>query len=195
MRLGKAILAKPQDLLKNLSRELFLVAAFAHAVDQLVLERTKATPALPCSHCTAQAISFAWCKAGSNHCQLHDLFLENRDTQRALQHTLNLIARIIDGLLAISSPQVRMHHVTLDRARADDCHLDYKVVITTRPKPRQHRHLCTRLDLEYAHRITVTNHVVDLRILGWNVGQRVPATIKFTDQIETPAYCGQHAKT
>ena len=88
-----------------------------------------------------------------------------------------------------------MHHVALDGPGTNDRHLDNEVVITTWPKPRQHRHLCARFDLEDTHRIAVADHVVYDRVLGRHRGQRVLTTIEIPDQVEAPANRRQHAET
>src|ERR1700683_5736706 len=52
----KSIFAEPQNLLEDLLRKTVLVAALAHAVDQLLLEGLQAALALPSGHRAAQPI-------------------------------------------------------------------------------------------------------------------------------------------
>ncbi len=141
MRFRKAILTEALNLSEYLPRKLLLVPPLAHAGDQLVLESAKATAALPGCHGAPQLIGLAGRETRGNDGELHDLLLENRHAQRALQNTFDGIAGVLDGFLAISAAQVGMHHVSLNRARPDDRHLDNQVVITAGPEPRQHRHL------------------------------------------------------
>jgi hypothetical protein len=55
-----------------------------------------------------------------------------------------------DRLLALPAAQIGMHHVALDRPRADDRHLDDEIVEAARFEPRQHGHLRPAFDLEHA---------------------------------------------
>ncbi len=66
-----------------------------------------------------------------------------------------------------------MHHIPLDRARPHNRHLDHQVVKTPRLQPRQHAHLSPTLDLEHAHRVGPTDHLVHRRILGRHLRHRV----------------------
>ena len=65
-----------------------------------------------------------------------------------------------------------MDHVALDRAGADDRHLDDEVVEILRAKARQHGHLRAALDLEDAERIGAPEHAVDGRVLCRDRGER-----------------------
>ncbi len=87
-----------------------------------------------------------------------------------------------------------MHHVPLNRPRADDGHLDHQVVITARLQPRQHAHLRAALDLEHPHRVGLADHVVNPLISLWHIGQRECAPMMLFHQLETFADCRQHAE-
>ena len=87
-----------------------------------------------------------------------------------------------------------MHHVALDRPRADDRDLDHEVVVRTRPEPRQHRHLRARLDLEHAHRVGVPDHVVDDRVLGGHRRQRPALAAETVHEVERAADRREHAE-
>ncbi len=85
-----------------------------------------------------------------------------------------------------------MHHVALDRAGPDDRHLDHEVVVALGPQARQHRHLRARLDLEHAHRVAVTDHLVDLRVLRRHGSERPARAAVTLDEIEAAPDRRQH---
>ena len=192
MRLGKTILPEALDLPEYLPGKLFLITALTHTLDQFVLERSKSTAPFPGRHCAPELVGFTGSKAGSDNRQLHDLLLEDRHPQRPLQYTFDGVTRVIDSLLAVSPSQVRVHHVALNGSGPNNRNLDNKIVVTPWPETRQHRHLCARLDLEYAHRVTATNHVVDKRVFCWHRRQCQLTTVELTNQIEATTNRGQH---
>ena len=93
----------------------------------------KPTVAFPGSHRTSQAIGLSRGKACSDHRQFDDLFLEDRHSQRALEHLTDCFAGVSDLLFTVTPPQVGMHHVALDRARPDDGNLDDQIIKTAWP--------------------------------------------------------------
>ena len=86
MRFGKSVFAEALDLLEDLQREFFFIAIFEHAIYQAIPEWPKSAFAFPSSHGPAQLVRFANRKIGGHHGNLHDLFLENRNAQRASQY-------------------------------------------------------------------------------------------------------------
>ena len=85
-----------------------------------------------------------------------------------------------------------MHHVALDRAGADDRHLDDQVVELLGPEPRQHVHLRPALHLEHADAVGAAEHGVGLRASRGTVCkvERRPAVPR--DQREGAAEAGEH---
>src|SRR5262249_52395104 len=130
---GEAVFAEAHHLVVDALRELALVVALEHAVDELVAEFFEAALALPGGHRATQGIGFVAAEAGRDHRELHHLLLEDRHAERAVEHRAHGFARIAHLLLARAPSQVGMHHVTLDRARAHDRHLDHEIVVTLRP--------------------------------------------------------------
>jgi hypothetical protein len=128
MRFRKAVFAEAQDLLVDLPRERFGVAARRHSVDQPLLELLEAALAPPRRHRAAQRIGLARREPGRDDRELHHLLLENRNAERALEHAFDGLARIGDGLHSLPPAQVGMHHAALDRTRADDRDFDHEVV-------------------------------------------------------------------
>src|SRR5690606_35387354 len=113
MRFRKPVFAEALDLVKNLLRELFRIPAAAHALDQLLLEWTKAAAAFPRCHRTPQLVGLAGGKTCCDDGKLHYLFLENRYAQRTLEDRADILARILDLFLLVTPAQIRMHHVAL----------------------------------------------------------------------------------
>ena len=150
--------------------------------------------ALPRGHRAPQLVGFARRESRRDDRELHHLLLEDRHAERALQHALHLGARVRDRLFARAPAQVGMHHVALDRTRADDRDFDHQVVVRTRPQPRQHRHLRARLDLEHAHRVGVADHVVDRRVFGGHGRERPALAAAAVHEVERAADRGEHAE-
>ena len=149
------------------------------------IERPETAAAFPCRHCSSQAVGLAGCETRCHDRKLHDLLLKDRNTERALQDRLDLVAGVFDSLLAVPAPQVRMHHIALDRTWANDGNFDNEVVVTARPQPRQHGHLGPRLDLKNPHCVAPADHVVDQRVFSRHGGQGEFATIEVAQQVET----------
>ena len=148
----------------------------------------------PRGHRPAQLIGFARRIAGRDDRQLHHLFLEQRHAERAFEHRLEILRRIIHRLLAATPAQVGMHHVALNRPGPHDRHLDHQVVEIRRPVPRQHRHLRAALDLEHTDGVGVLDHAVSGRVLVRQAGQGVILATLRTQQIQTLAHAAEHAQ-
>ena len=98
----------------------------------------ESTAPFPRGHRTSQFIGFARRVAGGDFGNTHHLFLEQRDAERARQHFLKFLGRILDGLTSAPAVEIGMHHLSLDRPGADDGHLDHQVVEAARLQARQH---------------------------------------------------------
>ncbi len=87
-----------------------------------------------------------------------------------------------------------MHHVALDRPRAHDGDLDHEIVEFAGAQPRQHVHLRTALNLEYAQRIPLAQHGIGFRVLARDAGKAERAIVVIVEQVEAFADAGQHAQ-
>ena len=133
-------------------------------------------------------------KSGSDHRELHDLLLEDRHAERALEHLSHTFARIGHRLQAPPAAQIRVHHAALDGAGPHDRDLDDEIEEALGREPRQHRHLRARLDLEDADRVGALDHRVRFRVPVRYVGhpeRRVPPG---ADHLECAADRRQHAE-
>ncbi len=98
---------------------------------------------LPGGHGTAQLVGLVWGVFGRHDRQFHHLFLKKGHAKGALEHRFQFFGRVIHPFFVVTSTQVGMHHVALDRSRADDGDLDDQVVEGLRAQAWQHGHLCT----------------------------------------------------
>ena len=128
MRFGKAVFAEAENLLIDLAREIFGIAARRHSIDQSLLEFFQAALSSPCGHRAAQAVRFAGRESRRDDRKLHHLLLEYRHAQCSLEHTLHCIARIRDRLQSLAALEIRMHHAALYRPRPHDRDFDDEIV-------------------------------------------------------------------
>ena len=145
-------------------------------------------------HRAAQLVGLAGREPGALDGDAHRLFLEQRHAERLAEHALELGCRIVDRLEPLAPAQIGMDHVALDRARADDRHLDDEVVEGARLDPRQHRHLGPALDLEGAERVGLADHRVGARILGRDGGEVEIDALVVLEQVEPAPHARQHAE-
>src|SRR5690606_19866136 len=119
------ILAEAADLLKQALSKLFGIAVVAHASEQFLLVCLHAAALVPASHGTAQFICFACAETRCHYSELHDLLLENRHAECALQHFGHGWAEVVLGRQLSFARQpftplkVGMHHTALNRSGAD----------------------------------------------------------------------------
>ena len=85
-----------------------------------------------------------------------------------------------------------MHHVALDRPRADDRHLHDEVVEARWPEPRQHVHLRPALDLEHAEAVGPAEHRIGLGAVARQAGEVEVRPAVAAQQVERAAQAGQH---
>src|SRR5712664_2403495 len=128
VRFGKAVFPEAENLAVDALGEFPGVVPFQHSVYQRLAETLDVAVAPPGGHGSAQLVGIARRKAGGDHGELHDLLLENRHAESALQHRFHRVARVLHRLDTVPPPQVRMHHVALDRPGPYDRDLDHEVV-------------------------------------------------------------------
>ncbi len=93
--------------------------------------------------------------------QLHELFLEDGNPQRLLQHRLGERVWVSNGLVAVPPTQVGVNGITLDGTRTDQGDLNGQVVKRLGLHPRQGGHLGPRLNLKETHRVGLGEHRID----------------------------------
>src|SRR5262245_22337237 len=128
MTFWKTVFPKSANLLEYSFRKFFRQTLGPHAVDQLGAKLVNHPWPSPGCHRTAQLVGFAWREAGGDDCQPHCLFLKQEYAKGLLQHLSDLIVRINDISILIAPTQIGMHHISLNRPRPDDGHLDHQVV-------------------------------------------------------------------
>ena len=70
-----------------------------------------------------------------------------------------------------------MNHVALDRAGADDGDLDHQIVKAARAHAGQEVHLRAAFYLKHPNAIGLAEHVINLGVLGRQVGQCVAGPV------------------
>ena len=86
------------------------------------------------------AVRFLVAEFGGGNRKLHGLFLKQRNAERALQYVFEFIRRpvfrrrrrITDPFRVFPPLQIRMHHIALNRSRANDRDFDHKIVEAAR---------------------------------------------------------------
>ena len=194
VRFGKTVFTEPEDLLEDAIGVLLFAAVPEQSVFKLFLEWAEPALPFPGRHRAAQLVGFARSKARRNHCDFHDLFLEQRNAEGAFEHPLYLRAGIFDLLQAVLAAQVRMHHVALDGARPHDGNFDHQVVELLRLQSRKHRHLRARFDLEHADGVGLLDHRVDGGILGRDVLHPERGAAAVPDKVQSAPDRREHAQ-
>src|SRR5690606_15306693 len=122
---------KTLDLAETAVCEFPAICALHHTADPGSLELNHPARSLEGRHGTAQLVGFRGLKPCRRDGDLHHLLLKERNAQRPLQNRLELRLLVMDLLaleLLLPSLQIRVHHIALDRARADDRHFDDQIV-------------------------------------------------------------------
>ena len=88
MALGKTVLAEALDLAKDGFGEVEFVAAFEHALDELVVEAVDDAGPPPGAHGAAQHVGLARRETGGDDRELHDLLLEDGHAESPVEHGL-----------------------------------------------------------------------------------------------------------
>ena len=144
-------------------------------------------------HGLAELVCLGRAEAGDVDGHLHELLLEQRHAEGLAQARLEQRMQVGDRLLALATPDVRMHRVALDRPGADERDLDHQVVEAAGAEPGQRRHLGPRLDLEHPDRVGPAQHLVDGVLLG-ELGQVDVDAVVAAHEVERVVDRGQHAE-
>ena len=202
MAFGKAVFAETADLVEAALRELAVVAARHHALDHHVLKLVHHPAAAESGHGLAQPVRLfrgEFCRVEGD---LHRLFLEDRDAQRALENARQFVRRAMlrtwrrddHGFGSASALQIGVDHVALDRPGTHDGDLDDEIVELARAQARKHVHLRPAFDLEDAERVPCAQHGIGFRVLARDIGQRQRAAVMIVEQVEAFPDAGQHAQ-
>lgn len=107
-----------------------------HALDDLLAILLQVALAFPGRHRAPQFVGLARGEAGRDDGDLHHLFLEDRDAERAFERGFQIVLQVTHILLILAPLQVRMHGAALDGSWSHDRDLDHKIVVILRPQPR-----------------------------------------------------------
>ena len=167
MTFGKSVLTETLELLKATIGEVGLVAVFEHAANEAIFECEKAmTFAFPGGHGATKGIGFAGGEVGGDDRELHRLFLEEGDAEGFAEDFFDFFSGVNCRFVAVSSTEVRVDHFALNGTGSHNRDFDHKIVKLAWAKTWQHRHLCTRFNLEDTDRVGGAHHVIDNRIFA-----------------------------
>ncbi len=158
--LGKSVVGESIDLVEDALRVGGSDAVGRHSVEHLLADGRHALATALVSHRLAQHVGFARCESRRGDCHLHPLLLKERHTERALQNGLERRMEILHRFLSVLSTQIRVHHLTLDRARPDERDLHDKIIEAPRLQSWQRIHLRSALHLKDADRVRRAEIVV-----------------------------------
>ena len=144
-------------------------------------------------HGLAQLVGLGRAEPGDGHRHLHQLLLEQRDTEGPLQNGLEQRVQVGDLLLAPAAADVGVDGVALNGPGPDEGHLDRQVVEAARLHPGQGPHLGPALDLEDPDRVGPAQEVVDLVLLG-QLGQVDGDPVELAHQVDHAVQRLEHAQ-
>ena len=194
MAFGKAVVAEPLDLAEAVLGKIPLIAVGDHALDHLALEIADRADPPEGRHGATQFIGFAGGEFGGDDGNVHRLLLKQRHAERLLEHLLQFRLGVGDLFDALAALQIGMHHLALDRTRANDRHLDHQIIVIAWLEARQHRHLRPAFDLEHAERICPADHVIGRLVILLDRRQGFRLSVMGFKQRKGLAQAGQHAE-
>ena len=194
MALGEAEGRERLDLGEDVVGDRAGDAVGGHALIQPVAQPGHLLLAALGAHRPAHLVGLGRAAAGRVDGQPHQLLLEQRHAQGALQRRLQQRVRVGDRLQAVLAAQVRMHRVALDRAGPDQRDLDDQVVEGARLEPGQGGHLGPGLDLEHPDGVGGAQHVVHPGVLGRDLVQAVAVPVPGLDEVEAVLQRREHSQ-
>src|SRR5262245_56838134 len=179
------------------------MSACRHPIDEFLAKRINGADAFESGHGAAEPIGFGRSEFRCHDWNTHDMFLEQRHAERFVQYLLEFIGFAMFGrwrwkhdfLESLPASQIGMHHVALNRTRANDRNFDDEIVEFGRPQPRQHRHLSATFDLEYPDGVGALDHAVDRWVFVLDVEEIAFNAIVRPQKIEAAPQTRQHAKS
>ena len=166
-----------------------------HAGVELLAQRFDALEPALRPHRATQQVGVLSRALADGHRHLHELLLEHRDAEGALQRRHELGVQVRDLLLPELAAHERVHGPALDRPRPHQRDLHDEVVELARLQARQQPHLGARLHLEDADRVGAAEHVVDRRLL-FRQGRQLPLLAgRRPDHVEAVLQRRQHPET
>src|SRR5262245_35607901 len=166
MAFGKAIFAKAANLLKDSFGKLRSNPLCLHACDQPFTMALHPSGAMPRGHVAPKLVRLTRRVVCSDHCQTHNLLLEERNTQSFFQHRLQTWMGIFLGFLAVAAPQIGMDHSTGNGSWSYDADFNNQIIEIFRLESRQHCHLRPAFDLKDSDRIALADHIEHSRVIS-----------------------------
>ena len=170
---GKPVRPEPFDLGKTAIGKVFVITIVQHALQKALAEIADIAVAPEGGQRPAQAIRLLRGEPRANDGNLHGLFLKERHAKCFAQHPAQFVRGKLHRFFPVAATNIGVHHVALNGPGPDDRHLDHQIIEGARAHARQEVHLRAAFHLKDAHTISLTEHVIDLRILRRQCGQRV----------------------
>ena len=140
--LGKAVVREGRHLGEDLVGNPRGDATFVHAVVETLTQSLHARTRTLRPHRLAQLVRLGRGETGDIDGHLHQLLLEQRDTQCLRERVLEQRMQIGNRFETVATPDVGVHRAALNGAGTDECHLHDEVVERARLEAGQRGHLC-----------------------------------------------------
>ena len=195
MGLGEAVVGEGEQLAVDRVGVLPDDAVVRHSLEQRVGELEHLLGGALGAHRPAQLIGLGGAEVGDVDHHLHQLLLEQRDPEGALQRLLQPRVEEGDLLLAGAAPDVGVHGAALDGAGPDQRHLDHQVVEHPGSQARKGGDLGAGFHLEHAHAVPLAQHVVDRCVLLRQGAQLEVLAVVLGDDPQCMVERGEHPQT
>ncbi len=166
VRFWKAIQCERRDRLDDFLLRLAKDAVAIHAGAQLQLNFFHSFLGALETEGAAQILRFATAESGCDHGYAQELLLKQRHAERSLKNRLKRRMQTDNWFAPLTALQIRIHHFSDDRARADDGDLHDDVVKLCGHQTRQAGHLRAAFDLEHSDRVGFLQRPIHSRIVG-----------------------------
>ena len=177
MAFREAIFTKALNLAETTLGKVLLIAIGHHAIDQAFAKFMDDADLTKGCHGTAQTVGLRGRKSCGNNGDAHGLFLKQGHTKGLAKHIFQRLRGKGDLLLALTTAQIGMDHIALNWPRAHNGDFNNQIIKGTRAQPGQHRHLRPAFNLKHANRVRRTNHIINSRVFGGNIGKAEPDAI------------------
>ena len=194
MTLGESIVRESRHLVEDFIGDRTDDPTFGHTGVQAIAKASHTFGTALRPHGLTQLIGFGWRETGDVDRHLHELLLEQRDSEGLAETVLEQRMQIGDRLLTITSTDVGVYRSTLNGSGSDERDLHHQVVETTRFEPRQCGHLSTRLDLEHTDRVGSAQHGVHVVVL-WECRQIEFDSFDLAYEIDCAVQGRQHTES
>ncbi|MPL91562.1 hypothetical protein SDC9_37637 [bioreactor metagenome] len=195
MAFGETVIGKALDLRETGLGHLARIAVRLHPADEAGVMGADRAHAAERGERAAQLVGLLGGIAGADHRDLHRLLLKQRHAKGLCRDRGQRRAEGLGRLEPLTAADIGFDHAALDRAGADDRHLDHQIVEGGGLHPRQEVHLRSAFDLEHPHGIGARQHPVGGAVLLRHGGKgKRGAAAGLGEQREGLAQAAEHAE-